>query len=365
MKTHVQSPGILQDRETTDAAAVCSSDPSRAEPKLDCLDSIISRVITESPINFLALDAKGIITVCIGRVGESVGINSQELIGRSIYEVCQDIPEVKDLIPQLISGETGIASLHLRERELDIWHTPLCDDQGKPMGTAAIVINATQRWQVEQKLHEEQALLQRMLRLHERDRQLLAYEIHDGFVQEVTAAIMALTSLLDYEGLPPGETQGKLQEISALLKKAVGEIRRLISGLRPPILEEVGVVSAISSFIDSLPPNKAKIGFTAKVQFERLGPLLEATIYRIVQQAINNVIIHSNADRAEIRLTQQGEWIHIEIEDWGNGFDPSNVSEDRFGLQGIRERARLMRGRAVIDSAPGKGTRVKVDLPVA
>ena len=101
------------------------------------------------------------------------------------------------------------------------------------------------------------------------------------------------------------------------------------------------------------------------MQFERLEPLLEATIYRIVQQAINNIQRHSRAERAEIRLTQQGDWIHLEIQDWGIGFDPSSVSEDRFGLQGIRERARLMRGRAVIDSAPGKGTQINVDLPVA
>ena len=83
------------------------------------------------------------------------------------------------------------------------------------------------------------------------------------------------------------------------------------------------------------------------------------------EKAINNIQCHSRADRAEIRLTQQGEWLRIEIQDWGIGFDPSNVDKDRFGLQGIRERARLMRGRVVIDSAPGKGTQIIVELPVA
>jgi signal transduction histidine kinase len=127
----------------------------------------------------------------------------------------------------------------------------------------------------------------------------------------------------------------------------------------------MGVVLAISYLIDNIPHKKLAIEFSAKVQFERLEPLLEATIFRIVQQSINNIQRHSRADRAEVRLTQQGEWVYLEIQDWGIGFDPSSVSKDRFGLQGIRERARLMRGRAVIDSAPGNGTRINVDLPVA
>ncbi len=165
--------------------------------------------------------------------------------------------------------------------------------------------------------------------------------------------------------MPDGEAREQIQEASRLVQKAVDEARRLIGGLRPPILEEMGVVSAISYLIDNLPHNKLTIDFSAKVQSERFEPLLEATIYRIVQQAINNIQRHSRASRAKVRLAQQGDWINVEIQDWGIGFDPSNVSEDRFGLQGIRERARLMRGRAVIDSAPGKGTHIKVDLPVA
>jgi signal transduction histidine kinase len=216
-----------------------------------------------------------------------------------------------------------------------------------------------------EKLCEQQSLLKQMLHFHERDRQLIAYELHDGLVQDITAAQMLLNYSIKSGNLPAGEAGEQVQEASRLVQKAVDEARRLIGGLRPPILEEMGVVSAISYLIDNLPHNKITIDFSAKVQSERFEPLLEAAIYRIVQQAINNIQRHSRANRAEIALTQQGIWIHLEIQDSGIGFDPSSVSEDRFGIQGIRERARLMRGRAVIDSAPGKGTRINVDLPVA
>jgi signal transduction histidine kinase len=212
---------------------------------------------------------------------------------------------------------------------------------------------------------EAHSLLKQMHHFHERDRQLMAYEIHDGLVQDITAAQMLLNYLLKNGNLPDGEVRRQVQEVSRLVQKAVEEARQLIGGLRPPILEERGMVSAISYLIDNLPGNKILIDFEADVQTARFEPLLEATIYRIVQQAINNIQRHSCASRAKIRLTQQGNRMQVEIQDWGIGFDPSSVSEDRYGLQGIRERARLMRGRAVIESAPGKGTQINVDLPVA
>jgi signal transduction histidine kinase len=240
----------------------------------------------------------------------------------------------------------------------------MSNDQMKEYSGSPNIIEKREKSR-EDEPREEQSLLKQMLHFQERDRQLIAYEIHDGLIQDVTAAQMLLGYLIKSGNLPEGEARQQIQEANRLVQKAVEEARQLIGGLRPPILEEMGVVSAISYLIDNLPRNMLTIDFDAKVQSTRFEPLLEATIYRIVQQAINNIQRHSRADRAKIGLTQQGNWIHVEIQDWGIGFDPSSVSEDRFGLQGIRDRARLMRGRAVIESAPGKGTHINVDLPLA
>jgi signal transduction histidine kinase len=236
------------------------------------------------------------------------------------------------------------------------------DDLGTGLEQAAN--DDEQPGQVDERLREEQLLLKKMLRFQERDRKLLAYEIHDGLVQDATAAQMLLSTLLQFGSLPDDETRATIQEANALVQKTVNEARRLIGGLRPVILEELGLIAAINFLKNNLPPNVLKVDFIQDVHFERLEPLFEATIFRIVQQSIANIKRHSHSDRAEIRLTQNGDWMHLEIQDWGVGFDPSSVCEDRFGLQGIRERARLMRGRAVIDSAPGKGTLIIVDLPV-
>jgi len=202
-------------------------------------------------------------------------------------------------------------------------------------------------------------------RSYERDRRLIAYEIHDGLVQDATGAQMYLETLLETRSVPPGPARNDIQTALELVRRAVSEGRRLISGLRPPILDEFGVVAAIEYLIKDQPADGPSIKLTVDVQFERLEPLWEAVIYRIAQEAITNVRRHSKSGRADIRLAQVKDRIELEIRDWGVGFDPAGIEGKRLGLQGIRERARLLRGRAVIDSAPGVGTRVFVDLPMA
>jgi signal transduction histidine kinase len=114
-----------------------------------------------------------------------------------------------------------------------------------------------------------------------------------------------------------------------------------------------------------LPAGAPAVRFISDVNCERTDYATQVAVYRIAQQALHNICRHSRAERAEIRLFRNEDRLRLEIEDWGIGFDPAGVNEDRFGLQGIRQRARLLRGRASIESAPGKGTRIVVELPAA
>ena len=204
-----------------------------------------------------------------------------------------------------------------------------------------------------------------MLRSHERERQLIAYEIHDGLVQHVTGAQMRLETLLRGQKVPEGGARRELETVLGLMCKAIAESRDLVRGLRPPILDEWGVVAAINDLIEEQPADGPSIEFAHQTPLERLEPLLEGTIYRIVQEAITNVKRHSKSDRALIRLVQEDDWIRLEIRDWGVGFNPAVVGRSRFGLEGIRERARLLHGRASIESSPGRGTRILIAMSVA
>jgi PAS domain S-box-containing protein len=218
-----------------------------------------------------------------------------------------------------------------------------------------------QREQVEAALRQEQELLQHLLSLSDNDRKLVAYEIHDGLVQYVTAALMHLDAFLHVTS--PGTPRENIDVARQLLRDALAEARRLISGLRPPILDEAGVVAAIEYLIGEQ-TDDCRIELVHTVRTPRFPPLVESALFRICQEALTNVRKHSKAAHARVELNEQDGHVRLAVSDDGVGFDPARITARTFGLQGIRERARLLGGRATIDSAPGAGTRVVVELPV-
>ena len=337
------------------------STQTRKEPTGELLAEIAANV----PIIVFAVDRNGVVTHSVGKGLQPLGLKPGELLGKSLLEVCPQLPDIERHFRRALSGETTSTSIEIEGLVLEFWHAPLRDRQGRTTGVAGVAIDVTPRERAEQELRSEQQMMERMLQSHERDRKLIAYEIHDGLVQDATAAQMQLQTLLASDQLSSGFVRDQVQLAAELISKAVSEARRLIGGLSPPILDELGLVAAIEYRVAGGPVDGPAVKFTADVRFDRLEPLLETTLYRIVQEAITNIRRHSQSDRAEIRLTQVNDRIHLEIEDWGIGFDPAGVLKDRFGLQGIRERARLLRGRVIIKSAAGKGTRIVVDLPAA
>ncbi len=213
--------------------------------------------------------------------------------------------------------------------------------------------------------NEQQRPLREWLELSERERQLVAFEIHDGFVQQATAALMHLQAFRELHGPESEEARKALNSAIGSLEESIREARRLMAGLRPPVLEEAGAVAAIEDLThDADQRERPEIEFSHAVQFDRLSPVLETTIFRIAQESLANACRHSRSEKVRISLVQDGDRIHLEVRDWGVGFDPEAIDPSRFGLRGIRERARLLGGRAVIETAPGQGTRVAVELPV-
>jgi two-component system sensor histidine kinase NreB len=152
-----------------------------------------------------------------------------------------------------------------------------------------------------------------------------------------------------------------------MLNQALLEIRHLIAGLRPPQLDDAGVIAAIKTLIDESPetPETPQIEFQCDVRFKRLDPLAENAIFRIVQESLTNATRYSQSKTVKVSLTQTNGVIRLEIQDQGIGFQPTQVQSDRFGLNGIRERATVLGGHAVIRSAPGFGTRITVELPAS
>ena len=207
----------------------------------------------------------------------------------------------------------------------------------------------------------ERKLLVQSLAYHERDRQLMAYEIHDGIIQEMTAALMFLEASGAQAAFAGDEARQQHERGLRILRDAVNEARRLLRGLIPVELDERGLPASLSRLVEKFRADQAlEIDYQSSVQFHRLAPAVEMMVLRIVQEALNNVWKHSQSNRAEVRLMQRGEELEVSIRDWGVGFDPQTASKLRYGLTGIRERARLLGGIATIDGGPGYGTRVSV-----
>lgn len=240
---------------------------------------------------------------------------------------------------------------------------PLIED-GEVHNVMIICTDVTERKHSEESLRNEQRLLRRLLDLHERDRRVMAYEIHDSFAQMLAGAQLNFQAF-ERDVEPAVAAAESFQEGMRLLDGSLKETRRLISGLRPPVLDELGVVAAVEYLVcDHRTPGGPVIEYSAEVDFDRLAPPLESAVFRIVQESLANACRHSRTERIRVEMTERDDEVWIEVRDWGEGFETDRVDKSRFGLQGIRERARLLGGRATVESAPGVGTRVTVRLPL-
>jgi len=219
--------------------------------------------------------------------------------------------------------------------------------------------------QTNESLRDEQGALRQLLDLQERDRRLVAYELHDGLAQLLASGLLQLQAFAQLSDWNSKEARKAFGTAIQSLNDGVLETRQLIRGLQPSILDHVGLAAAIDRLIDEVQVREGiKIEFDYDDQFGRLALPLETAVFRIVQEALSNACRHSQSEKVQVVLLAQGGQIHVEVQDWGIGFDPGLVKEDSFGLRGIRERATIFDGQATIKTAPNRGTRVIVDLPL-
>ncbi|MFM9117358.1 MAG: histidine kinase [Planctomycetota bacterium] len=226
------------------------------------------------------------------------------------------------------------------------------------------VIDITDLKDTERSLRNQQRLLIRMLELHERDRQLIGFEIHDGLIQDITAGVMFLQGAmaqLERQQVPVPE---QLSMIEHLLHETINEARRLIDGLQPPVLNEAGLAIALEGFIGEFRGKyPIEVSFHHNLESCRFLPTIEMAVYRVVQESLNNVAKHSQAEHCWVHVVRADHRLIIYVRDDGIGFDTQSIRKRRYGIVGIRERARLLGGLAIIDSEITQGTQITVQLP--
>lgn len=275
-----------------------------------------------------------------------------------------------EIIPALRRGEYWQAEQAVRlpsGRLRPTIHTifPVRDERGELLCTAAIITDITDLKRVEEDLNAERQALRRMVLAGDHERRLITYELHDGVAQQLLAALMLFQSAEPPDG-SPAKTKNTYHDALQVLRQASAEIRSLMSRLRTPVLDMHGLVEAIGDVVSQLQasPGAPHVEYRHDVRVRRLEPTLENSLFRIAQEAMTNAHRYSKSPRIQVELTQEDDQIQLEVRDWGIGFDPQTVTKNRFGLEGIRERARILGGQVNIQSGIGQGTVVRVRFPV-
>ncbi|MCF8128870.1 MAG: PAS domain-containing protein [Deltaproteobacteria bacterium] len=220
---------------------------------------------------------------------------------------------------------------------------------------------------------EEQlrGLNRKLITSQEEERRLIAMELHDGIGQILSAIKFKVESgLHEMNPKSPDECLELQLPVVSLVQQAVEEVRRISKNLRPPILDDVGILATLSWFCREFNKIYENICVEKEIMLDEevIPQHFKISIFRVLQEAFNNVAKHSGADLVRVVLEKRDAWVTLLIEDNGQGFDVeaalgSKEFDAGMGLASMRERATLSGGTLKIDSAPGKGTRIQASFP--
>src|SRR5262245_59477033 len=204
--------------------------------------------------------------------------------------------------------------------------------------------------------------LRRVVSAQELERRRLARELHDETGQALTAMLLGLKSLEDAEG--EDDLAESTRRVRDLVVATLQDVRRLAVELRPKALDDFGLVPALERLVETFREQTGiEVDLEPRLGDDRLPSDVETTLYRITQEALTNVVKHADARHVSIVLTRRNASISAVIEDDGRGFSVGQSSENGLGLLGMRERVALVDGRLTVESSPGSGTTLSIEVP--
>lgn len=227
--------------------------------------------------------------------------------------------------------------------------------------------------QIRQQQQELQSYIGVITAGQEEERKRMARELHDEIVQSLIALNQQAELIERQLQKDPASAAQRLRELRPLITETIAGVRRLIHDLRPLYLEDLGFVPALEMLVRQTTERHGLVGDFEVVETgggtsRRLSPALEIGVYRMVQEALRNVVTHARAGWVHVELTFDPSTITLRIEDDGQGFTPPPhpfqlAQQGHYGLLGIRERAQLLGGKLDMESEPGKGATIIVSLP--
>jgi PAS domain S-box-containing protein len=353
-------------------------------------DQLLRAVLSSLPMTLVAYDRAKVCTIAAGRGLDALGMRADTLVGRSIDDIAVDLPELRRSVERALRGESTTSTLHAGDIVLDTYHTPLHDDGGAVIGGLAVAVDvserhraamlhlqdATERRRVEQALRdsldrlresdaERQRLFSYLVTAQEEERARIAADVHDDSLQALAAVKMRLEMLTDSLS---SEQRRRLQGVESDLDAASQRLRRLLFRLRPSALDHGTLGHALEELLQVTALGRIR----ARVQDNLASsPLDDAkvVVYRIVQEAVANVLKHAHASSLEISLDEHDGGVLVTVRDDGIGFDYEEARRSQLpghlGLSTMRERAEIAGGWLSVETAPGRGTVVGFWVPRA
>jgi two-component system NarL family sensor kinase len=243
---------------------------------------------------------------------------------------------------------------------------------------AGLVAGAIENASLHRRLAEREEQLERFaeqtMEWQELESRRLAGEIHDGISQRIVSLFFHLSAAADAIAAEPAVAAEQVARAQELASAALDETRLAIAGLRPPVLDDLGLAASLESLGRSFPQHEVRVDVASC----RLADHIETAVYRTAQEALQNVAKHARATTVQLRMTVHADRVVLEVSDDGQGIAGSarqvpggpaipaaSTVPTGFGLSGMRERAELLGGKLVITSAPGRGTTVRLVLPLS
>jgi signal transduction histidine kinase len=205
--------------------------------------------------------------------------------------------------------------------------------------------------------------LRRVVSGQELERRRLARELHDETGQALTSILLGLRAV--EEAGSPDEMTAAASHLRELVVGTLQDVRRLAVQLRPKALDDFGLVAAVEHLVQTFSEATAiRVDLEAQLGEKRLPAEVETTLYRIVQEALTNIVKHAEASTVSVLLVRRNAGATVVVEDNGRGFDPTGLREEGMGIVGMRERVELHEGRLTVESTPGSGATLVAEVPL-
>lgn len=296
-----------------------------------------------------------------------------QVIGKSLLGLIS--PEHREafssLTERVARGESGslefeIVGMKGTHRWLETRAVPMLVGRDEPL-ILGVARDITERRQAQEELErtadQRRALLDALVTAQEDERTRIARELHDGLGQVLTSLALFASDL--ERGKMSDTQRAKIAGFRERVQSAVGDMRRLVRTLRPVELDKEGLVAALKRLVAEVRDHPGiEVDIADDLGGMRVPSPADVTVYRVVQEAITNALRHARATSLSVTLTRRDDRLVVVVEDNGRGFDPS-ISHDWFGILGMRERALLAGGEVTVESAPGRGTTVRLEVPIA